>query len=242
VMDGRRCLAVVPARGGSKGIRLKNLRPFLGRALVARVGDVVRAAGFFDRAVVSTDHDGIARAAGEAGLSAPFVRPPELSGDLVGDLDVLAHALSEVERADGVCYDVVVMLQPTSPLRTAAHVTAVVRKLVREGWDAVWTVSATDARYHPLKALALGPDGALALFDARGAAIVARQQLAPAYHRNGAAYAFTRACLLDRRTILPPRTAAVVLEEPMVSIDTEDDLRKAESLAREREKPGSGPS
>jgi CMP-N,N'-diacetyllegionaminic acid synthase len=241
VMNGRRCLAVVPARGGSKGIPLKNLRPFLGRPLVARVGDVVREAGFFDRAVVSTDHDEIARVAEGAGLSAPFVRPPALSGDLVGDLEVLAHALTEVERIDGIPCDVVVMLQPTSPLRTAGQVTAVVRKLVDEGWDAVWSVSPTDAKYHPLKALALGADGALGLFDARGGAIVARQQLTPIYHRNGAAYAFTRACLLERRTILPARAAAVVLAEPMVSIDTEEDLARAESLGRARASPG-GPS
>ena len=242
MLNGRRVLAVVPARGGSKGIHLKNLQPLLGQPLVAHVGAVVREAGFFDRAVVSTDHPEIARVAEAAGLSAPFVRPPELSGDLVGDLDVLAHALVEVERADGVAYDVVVMLQPTSPLRTAQHVAAVVRKLVDEGWDAVWTVSPTDAKYHPLKTLSIGADGTLALFDGRGASVIARQQLSAVYHRNGAADAFTRACLLDRRATLPPRAGAVVVDEPMVSIDTAEDLQRAESLLRARRAQGSGAS
>ena len=239
MLSGRRVLAVVPARGGSKGIPLKNLQPLLGQPLVALAGAVVREAGFFDRAVVSTDHPEIARVAEAAGLSAPFVRPPELSGDLVGDLDVLAHALAEVERGDGVSYDVVVMLQPTSPLRTAAHVAAVVHKLVDEGWDAVWTVSPTDIKYHPLKTLSIAADGTLALFDGRGASVVARQQLSPVYHRNGAAYAFTRGCLLDRRVTLPPRAGAVVVVEPMVSIDTAEDLQRAESLLRARRAQGS---
>jgi CMP-N-acetylneuraminic acid synthetase len=238
VLNGRRVLAVVPARGGSKGIRLKNLQPLLGQPLVAHAGQVVRDAGFFDRAIVSTDHPEIARVAEAAGLSAPFVRPPELAGDLVGDLEVLVHALVELERMDGVAYDVVVMLQPTSPLRTAEHVAAVVRKLVDEGWEAVWTVSPTDLKYHPLKTLSIGTDGTLALFDGRGAAVVARQQLSPVYHRNGAAYAFTRGCLLERRATLPPRAGAVVVDEPMVSIDTAEDLQRAESLLRARRAGG----
>ena len=123
---------------------------------------------------------------------------------------------------------------PTSPLRTAAHVTAVARRLVEEGWDAVWSVSRADRKYHPLKALTLGDDGRLDLFDARGVAVVARQQLAPTFYRNGAAYAFTRAALVERRSILPPRSSAVVIEEPMVSIDTPDDLERAEALWRAR--------
>ena len=117
MIDGRRLLAVVPARGGSKGVPLKNLRQVGGVSLVARAGHLVRELLEIDRAVVSTDHDGIAQAATEAGLDAPFRRPEELSGDLVSDLDVLTHALLACESADDVRYDVVLMLQPTSPLR-----------------------------------------------------------------------------------------------------------------------------
>ena len=126
------------------------------------------------------------------------------------------------------------MLQPTSPLRRPAHVTATVTKLVGEGWDAVWTVSPTDLKYHPLKQLAIAPDGRMDYFDPRGATIIARQQLGPVYHRNGAAYAFTRECLLDQQTIMGRRSACVVLDEPMVSIDVLEDFERVEAVLRRR--------
>jgi CMP-N-acetylneuraminic acid synthetase len=234
MLDGRRVLAVVPARGGSKGVPLKNVRPLLGRPLISYVGDIVRAVGYFDRAVVSTDHEGIAQAAREAGLEAPFLRPEELSGDRISDLAVLNHALTTMEALDGVRYDVVVMLQPTAPLRLPQHVDATIRKLVSEGWDAVWTVSPTDLKYHPLKQLQVGPDGALSYFDERGPRIIARQQLEPVYHRNGASYAFSRACLLDQQAILGHRSAAVVVHETMLSIDTVEDFEATEAELRAR--------
>ena len=237
MLGSKRILAVVPARGGSKGVPLKNLHPLQGIPLIAHVGRVARDIPAIDRAMVSTDHPEIAAEAERAGLAAPFMRPAELSGDLVSDFQVLEHALTAAERLDGVTYDVVLMLQPTSPLRRAAHVQAVLDKLVKEGWDAVWTVSPTELKYHPLKQLVVGGGGELSYFDPGGAAIVARQQLRPVYHRNGVAYAFTRACLLEQRTIMGARSAAVVLDEPLVSIDTLDDFRLAE---RELERRASG--
>jgi CMP-N,N'-diacetyllegionaminic acid synthase len=237
VLGSKRILAVVPARGGSKGVPLKNLHPLQGIPLIAHVGRVVRDTPAIDRALVSTDHTEIAAEAERAGLAAPFMRPAELSGDLVSDFQVLEHALTAAESLDGVTYDVVLMLQPTSPLRRAAHVQAVLEKLVKEGWDAVWTVSVTELKYHPLKQLTVGESGTMSYFDPAGAGVVARQQLQPVYHRNGVAYAFTRACLLEQRTIMGARSAAVVLDEPLVSIDTLDDFRLAE---RELERRASG--
>ena len=138
--------------------------------------------------------------------------------------------MAELERLDGARYDVVTMLQPTSPLRRPSHVTATVIKLIDEGWDAVWTVSRTDPKYHPLKQLKIGADGAMDYYSAEGGAIIARQQLDQVYHRNGAAYAFTRACLVEQQTIKGKRAAAVVIDEPMVSIDTLEDFGKVEHL------------
>jgi CMP-N,N'-diacetyllegionaminic acid synthase len=232
VLHDRRILAVVPARGGSKGVPLKNLRPLLGIPLIAHVGRVLDAVPEVDRAVVSTDHPDIAAEAEHVGIAAPFLRPTELSGDLVSDHAVLRHALLTVEELDRTRYDVVAMLQPTSPLRTAHHVSAVLRKLVDECWDAVWTVSPTDLKYHPLKQVVVAPDGAMDYFDPRGAVIIARQQLTPVYHRNGAAYAFTRECLLEQGTIKGARSAAVVLDDPMISIDTVDDFAIVEGHLR----------
>lgn len=229
MIEDRRILAVCPARGGSKGIPLKNLRPFLGIPLVARVGHLVREIPMIDRAVVSTDHPEIARVARGAGLDAPFTRPEEISGDRISDVHVLRHALEEVERIDGVTYDVVVMLQPTSPLRRAEHVTGAIRMLVEGGWDAVWTVSETDSKEHPLKQLTVA-EARLDYYDPRGAEIIARQQLEPVYHRNGVAYAITRPCLVEKESIKGERTGALVIAGHMVSIDTLWDLELAEFI------------
>jgi CMP-N,N'-diacetyllegionaminic acid synthase len=229
-----RILAVVPARGGSKGIKLKNLRQIAGVPMVALVGSVIRDIGWIDRAVVSTDHDEIARVAEVAGLDAPFRRPEELSGDRIGDLEVLTHALLAAEELDKVQYDVVVMLQPTSPLRRAEHVEMTIRKLVDEAWDAVWTVSESDSKVHPLKQLTVEQSSdRMDYYDPVGGQIIARQQLKPVYHRNGIAYALSRSCLLDQETIKGRRTGAVVLEGDFVSIDTEWDIKLVEFILRE---------
>lgn len=230
---GRRILVVVPARGGSKGVLRKNLRPLLGVPLVARVGPLVRELTFVDRAVVSTDDDEIAEVAEAVGLAAPFRRPEALSGDRVGDLEVLTHALEALEVGDGVRYEVVVMLQPTSPLRRPEHVEAVVEKLVADELDAVWTVSETDLKYHPRKQLVL-EGGRLAFHDPAGSQVIARQQLTPSYHRNGAAYAITRECLLSQKSILGKNAGAVVLDEPMLSLDTLEDFEAVEAVLRAR--------
>lgn len=233
MIGDQRVLAVCPARGGSKGIPLKNLMPFLGVPLVARVGHLVRECPSIDRAVVSTDEPKIAEVAQEAGLDAPFMRPQKLSGDRVSDAPVLAHALEETERIDGVRYDVIVMLQPTSPLREPEHVEKTIRTLVDGGWDAVWSVSETDSKEHPLKQLTI-EDERLDYYDPEGAKIIARQQLSTVYHRNGVAYAITRNCLMGGGGIKGERTGAVVITGTMISIDTLWDLELAEFVARRR--------
>ena len=230
MLKGKKLLAVVPARGGSKGVPRKNIYPLLGVPLVAHVGALVRELNYVDRAIISTNDPEIAEVARSSGLDVPFYRPKELSGDLVGVDKVLNHALTEMERLDNTLYDIVVMLQPTSPLRSSVHVTSAITKLIDEGWDAVWTVSETDLHYHPLKQLKVDHDGTLDYYDPQGAMIIARQQLSPVYHVNGAAYVFTRECLLDQKTMKGRQTGAVVIDEPMVSIDTLEDFELAESL------------
>jgi CMP-N-acetylneuraminic acid synthetase len=233
MLDGRRVLAVVPARGGSKGIPLKNLRTVKGRSLIARVAEVIRDVPEIDRAVISTDHAGIAAAAEEVGLSVPFLRPEALARDFVGDVDVLKHALLTTEDIDNKRYDVVVMLQPTSPLRMAGEVSATIHKLVDEGWDSVWTLSLTDSKAHPLKQLTI-KDGELDYYHPEGANVIARQQMQPVYHRNGAAYALTRSCLLEQNALKGKRAGALVTAGEHVSIDTELDIEFVEFFLNRR--------
>jgi len=231
---------VVPARGGSKGIPMKNLREVAGRSLVARVGDVIREVPYIDRAVVSTDHEKIVAAAEQAGIAAPFRRPEAISGDRIGDIDVLTDALQQTERIDGKTYDIIVMLQPTSPMRRATDVNATIEKLVTDNLDAVWTVSETDSKGHPLKQLTIESDR-LDLYDQRGHAIIARQQLTPVYHRNGVAYAMTRDCLMRQKTLMGAKTAAHIVTTHQISIDTEWDIALAEFVLSQQaagQKPG----
>lgn len=230
MLAGYSILVVVPARGGSKGIPLKNIYPLSGKPLIAYTGEVIQQLDYIDRAVVSTDHEKIAEVAQASGIVAPFYRPESLSGDIIGDWDVLHHALNEMERQDNRRYDIVVMLQPTSPLRKPEHVTQTINTLIEGGYDAVWTVSQTDSKGHPFKQLVVSDAGELDFYDPRGAAIKARQQLTPVYHRNGVAYAIRRECLMEKRSIKGDRTGAVIIDEFVANIDTEFDILLAEFL------------
>jgi CMP-N,N'-diacetyllegionaminic acid synthase len=231
VINGKSVLAVVPARGGSKGLPGKNLRRVGGKSLVAWAGEVAAQVSAIDRRVVSTDSEEIAQEARAADLDVPFMRPLHLSGCQVADWPVLTHALAETERIDRKVYDIIVMLQPTSPLRTAADVFRTIRMLEDGRWDAVWTVSQTDSKAHPLKQLTV-QDGALDYWEQRGSQIVARQQLEPVYHRNGVAYAITRNCLVAQGTLKGIRTGAYIVQGEHVSIDTEWDLELVELLMK----------
>jgi len=232
MFEGNSILVVVPARGGSKGVKLKNIRTINGVPLVARVGHLVGQLSYVDRAVVSTDHPEVAEIAKKSGLEVPFMRPEPLSGDVVADGHVLHHALLECERIDNRKYDLVVMLQPTSPFRKAEHVTQTVKKLIKGGYDAVWTVSETDSKAHPLKQLVFRDD-ILDFYDPAGANIIARQQLTPVYHKNGVAYVMTRDCILNTKNIKGERTSFVVIDEFMVNIDTELDFKLAEFILQQ---------
>ena len=229
MISNKRILIVVPARGGSKGIPLKNLRKVNGVPLVAAVGKIIKSLSEIDQSVVSTDHEEIASVAEDAGIAAPFRRPKELSGDRISDIEVLTHALLEMELIDSVTYDIIVMLQPTSPLRKAKHVMDTIKMLVDGAWDAVWTVSETDSKSHPLKQLTINNES-LNYYDKSGDKIIARQQLEPVYHRNGIAYAIKRECLLNKKSIKGDRTGALIIKGDHISIDTERDLDLVEFI------------
>ena len=226
----KRILVIVPARGGSKGIKLKNIRSLNGVPLVALVGRVIQQLDYIDRAVVSTDHPEVARIAKESGLDVPFMRPESISGDIVSDWEVLHHALMATEEDDGKTYDIIIMLQPTSPFREPEHVTATVKKLIEGNFDSVWTISETDSKSHPSKQLILNGEIVEYYDPENGPKIIARQQLSPVYHVNGLAYAFNRECLVNQKTRKGKKTSAVIIKETVVNIDTEYDFILAEFI------------
>ncbi|MGI9317083.1 MAG: cytidylyltransferase domain-containing protein [bacterium] len=224
-----RLLAVVPARGGSKGIPLKNIQPVLGLPIVARVAELLNSMDCFDCSIISSDNESIIEVASEYGLEAPFRRPESLSGDRIGDYDVLLHALNEAEAKNSVEYDAIVMLQPTSPLRRAHHIMDALDLFVEGNYDAVWSVSKSDTKNHPLKQLKL-EDDKLSYYDSRGSKIIARQQLETLYQRNGIVYVVSRACLTEQKSIKGARTGAYIVTDPSVSIDTLEDIDYVEFL------------
>jgi CMP-N,N'-diacetyllegionaminic acid synthase len=232
MIKGLKVLAVVPARGGSKGIVLKNLKKVNGSSLVTLVGEVITDVVEIDTAVISTDHQKIASVATDAGIRVPFFRPEALSGDRVSDLEVLTHALLETELVDKITYDIIVMLQPTSPLRKATHISETIQMLVNGKWDSVWTVSETDSKSHPLKQLVIDDKG-LNYYDEIGSKVIARQELSPVYHRNGIAYAITRECLMSQKSIKGKKTGALIIPGQHVSIDNEWDLFLVNILSNE---------
>ena len=231
-----RVLAIVPARGGSKGIPLKNLKTVAGKSLLARTLELAQNIPEITDICVSTDHPKIKEAALSFNGVAVIDRPKELSGDRVADSPVIQHATAEMEEISGIPFDVIVMLQVTSPLRTIDDVTESIAKLVLTGCDAVWTVSPTELHFHPLKQLVLDENSAMRLFDDRGLQIVARQQLTPVFHRNGSCYALRRDFLMNADGLFSPRSSqAVISEGERVNIDTEQDLLRAERLILQRE-------
>ena len=229
-------MAIVPARGGSKGIPLKNLKMVAGKNLLARPLELAQNVPEITDICVSTDHPEIKEAALRFDGVAVIDRPEELSGDRVADSPVLQHATAEMEKTAGKAFDVVVMLQVTSPLRTIVDVTESIARLVLTGCDAVWTVSPTELHFHPLKQLVLGEDSTMQLFDDRGLQIIARQQLSPVFHRNGSCYALRRDFLMNGDGLFSPHSSkAVISEGERVNIDTEEDLLRAERVILQRE-------
>jgi CMP-N-acetylneuraminic acid synthetase len=235
MIDGRRVLAVVPARSGSKGIPDKNMAAVGGVSLIGLAGRALAAVPLVDARVISTDSPAYAAEGRRHGLDAPFLRPPELSGDAASAVDTMVHAVEASERHFGGRFDVVLIVEPTSPLRRPGDVERCVRALVDGGADSAVAVSPLPAKFHPHKILTgdggAAGDGAgggsagigagtgrgprLGFYTAQGATVVGRQELAGGfYYRNGVCYALTRACLMDRRTIFTEHTVGVVIDWP----------------------------
>jgi CMP-N-acetylneuraminic acid synthetase len=229
---GQHVLAVVPARGGSKGIIAKNLQLVRGLSLVARAARAIAESGMVDRAVCSTDDAVIAGEAARSGLLVPFLRPAELASDTAKSVDVWRHAWLECEHRDGVRYELSMLIEPTSPLRRPEDLERTLTLIVDHGAKAAATVSVTPAHFTPHKTLTVSSDGRIGFYLPDGARFARRQDIPTFYHRNGVCYAARRDTVVERRTIVEEGCVAVVLDRPLVNIDGPFDLEIAELLAR----------
>lgn len=220
-------LGLVPARGGSKGIPDKNVRPLAGRPLLAYTADAAREAGCLDRVIVSTDSERIAEVARGVGLEVPFLRPDALAGDDTPMRDVIAHAL-EALAAGSYVPDVIVLLQPTSPLRRGAHIAQAVDLLRATGADAVASVTAVPRHLSPDYVMRI-EDGRLVNFLADGSRVTRRQDAREAFVRDGTVYAFRHDAFARDGSIYGQDCRPLFIDPAeSLSLDTPDDWAQAE--------------
>lgn len=139
-------LAIIPARGGSKGIPGKNIRSFCGKPLIAYTIEAAKQSHHLSRVIVSTDSEEIARISRERGAEVPFLRPPELAADTSKIIDAVRHLLAKLRADEGYAPDCTVLLQPTSPLRTAADIDTTIELLLAREADSAITVSPVEPR------------------------------------------------------------------------------------------------
>ena len=218
-----RVLGFIPARAGSKGVPGKNRRILGGMSLVERAFRVACESGICDRIVASTDDLAVMELARKIGLDVPFIRPAELSSDATPMIDVLQHGVSCLERT-GYRPDAVLLLQPTSPLRTAQHLRDALALL--EGHDSVCSVAEVPRTLSPHYVMKI-EHGLLSCFLPVGRSVTRRQDAPPAYVREGTAYLVRRDVLMDQSSIYGSRCAPLLVESAL-SIDSESDWQEAE--------------
>lgn len=229
--DADSCIALITARGGSKRLPGKNVRPLAGKPLIVWSIEAALAARSIRRVLVSTDDEAIADSAAKAGAEVPFLRPAELSGDHASHYDVVAHALDWLESAEGALPDLLCLLQPTSPLRTAADIDATVDLVRSSGADSGFAVSQVPV--HPYYMYRLDPSGSAEPYLPQLQGYVRSQDLEPVYHVNGAVYVLRPSTFRQRNSVLSGRPMAHVMPpERAVDIDDEHDFALAEAIVK----------
>ena len=229
-------LAIIPARAGSKGLRHKNIFPFANHPLIAWTIDAAQQAELFDRIVVSTDGAGIADVARRYGAQV-IVRPDELATDSASPKDAVAHVCKELSRG-GYHADEIVLLQPTSPLRTSHDVKACVHLVTASDFDC--SASFTVAEPHPERAFIVDPVDGAKPANPDASIWVPRQARRSQYHLNGAVYVVRTKQFLARpdNHFLFGRIGVHLMPAcRAIDIDNEIDLKIAEVLLDERQPP-----
>jgi CMP-N,N'-diacetyllegionaminic acid synthase len=221
-------VAIVPARAGSKGIPGKNIKPLCGKPLLAYTADVIRTTGIFDRALLSTDSEAIAAIGRASGLETPFLRPSELARDDTPMLAVIEHTLDWLD-AHGGGPEIVVLLQPTQPLRSATDIVKAVDLLKGGACDSVASVVPLPAHLCPDYVMRIDDEGRLVNFLAEGERVTRRQDVRQAYSRDGTLYAFRAATVRSYGSIYGAKCYPLIVEpERSVNIDSAADWELAE--------------
>ena len=225
-------LAVITARGGSKGIPQKNLSTILGKPLIAYTIEAALQAKTLTRTIVSTDDKTIAQVSKQYGAEVPFLRPQHLATDTATSIAVLQHAVTNLANEEDYKTDLIVCLQPTSPLRTAGDIDQAVNLCLQSGADSV--VSLCQAKYHPYWTKKIFDGRVYPLINEDEQNYTRRQDLPPVYQLNGALYVIRAKVLLEETRILGEYTIPYIMpQERSIDIDTKTDLQIAELLLKE---------
>lgn len=181
------------------------------------------------RTILSTEDEEIAQLGRQCGVDVPFLRPAELASDTAPTLPVLQHAVAALESA-GARFDAICLLQPTTPMRTAADIDACIETLIRTGADAVVTMSPVPAEFNPHWVYFQSGDG-FRLSTGEPAPIPRRQELPPAFHREGSVYVTRRDVLMEQNSLYGKSLAGHIVDpSERVNIDTPADWERAEKL------------
>ena len=227
MISKKKIVALVPARGGSKGIKLKNLKKIKGKTLVEITSEFIDKLKIIDLKVLNSDHKKIL----EIGRKKKFMnilRPKYLSKDRVPDYPIIEFTLNELEKKK-LHFDYLMYLPPTTPTRNLEHVLNVLKKVVKENASGAWSVTKIDKKFHPLKIL-LNSNGFIKLHSILGKKVLARQMLSDAFIRNGVFYIFSIKHLKKYKTIYLKNLILSETKYEISNIDTLDDLKNARKI------------
>ncbi len=218
----RTVLGIVPARGGSKGIARKNIRLLGGRPLIAYTASAALTSACLSRVLLSTDAPEIAEIGKAVGLDVPFLRPAEFALDSTPMIDVVLHAIRWLQSR-GDEYDAICLLQPTSPLRSAHTIDRCISQLWERNVESVISIRPVPQDYNPHWVYFETPNGLLQLSTGDSEPIPGRQQLPPAYHRDGSVFAAKTQAVVAHGSLYGKRTVGVVSpEQEAFDLDTEE--------------------
>lgn len=221
--------AVIPARGGSKGIPKKNIYPLCKKPLISYTIESAIKSKEIHHLIVSTDSYEIAEVARSYSVDVPFIRPQALSSDTALAVDVIKHAITHEEKRLQIRFDYVVMLQPTTPLKLTEDIDGAIQKLIQTGCESIVTMVDVGAN-HPARMYKINNDKLVAVMD-EGIAMRPRQELPPIYIRNGAVYAFKREVIDKYNALLGNDVRPYVMPiDRSINIDSHIDLYLAEYL------------
>lgn len=228
MINNKKVLAVIPARGGSKRLPRKNVLSLQGKPLISWSIDAGLNSHYIDRVVVSTDCNEIAEISKQYGADVPFIRPADIAGDMATTNSVILHTINMLSSTEQ--FDIVIILQPTSPLRTSKDIDDALEMLDIKQGDGV--VSVCECEHSPLWSNILPTDGNMGSFIREDIKGKRSQDLPTYYHLNGAVYAFTTKALIANQGI-NYTDAVFAIKMPTlrsVDIDHELDFRIAEAI------------